>query len=75
VCQRLLHRLRNTSHALASGSLIVTASLGLATHSEHTPYRGVAELIEAADRSVYVAKKSGRNRVVCDDTGHLIRTG
>ena len=67
VCERLLNRLRATHHALAAGPLTVTASLGLATHSEKTPFCSVAQLLEAADRSVYVAKKAGRDRLIRHD--------
>jgi diguanylate cyclase (GGDEF)-like protein len=68
VCERLLKRLRSTRHTLAAGPLTVTASLGLATHRAGNPYSSALELIEAADRSVYVAKKEGRDRLVCFDS-------
>jgi len=67
VCERLLKRLRSTRHALGAGELTVTASLGLATHSARTPFRSVTQLIDAADRSVYIAKKAGRDRMICQD--------
>ncbi len=68
VCERLLKSLRNTRHAVAAGHLTVTASLGLATHSASTPFRSVAEIIEAADRSVYMAKKAGRDQLICHES-------
>jgi diguanylate cyclase (GGDEF)-like protein len=66
VCQRLVAKLRTTTHAVPGQqvSLIVTASLGLATRCEQTPFRSVAELLEAADRAAYTAKHSGRNQLV-----------
>ncbi len=67
VCDRLLTKLRNTPHAVSGGVITTTASLGLATQGGGCRYGSVAELIEAADRSVYAAKKAGRNRLVrCD---------
>ena len=68
VCERLLTRLRSTRHLLAAGPLTVTASLGLVTYSASTPFRSASHLIEAADRSVYGAKKAGRDRLVCHDS-------
>jgi diguanylate cyclase (GGDEF)-like protein len=65
VCERLLKRLRATRHVFAAGTLNVTASLGLATLSPSTPFPSVFSLIEAADRSVYAAKRAGRDRLVC----------
>jgi diguanylate cyclase (GGDEF)-like protein len=65
VCERLLERFRSTPHTLAAGPIFVTASLGLATYSASTPFRSVAELIEAADRCVYVAKNAGRDQLHC----------
>jgi diguanylate cyclase (GGDEF)-like protein len=67
VCDRILERLRETRHRVAGGSIRVTASLGLATHDPAAPFRAVADLIGAADRCVYVAKKAGRDRLVCHD--------
>ena len=64
MCERLLASLRNTSHELAGGTLTVTASLGLATHGAGTPFASVAGLLEAADRSLYAAKRAGRDRMI-----------
>ena len=74
ICERLLKRLRSTSHRLTAGPLTVTASLGLATYGATSPCRSVAQLIEAADRSVYVAKKAGRDRLVCHDSRGFANT-
>jgi diguanylate cyclase (GGDEF)-like protein len=67
VCERLLKRLREAQHVVAGGTIRATASLGLATHSTGTPFASVARLIGAADRSVYAAKKAGRDRLVYFD--------
>ena len=68
VCERILGELRNARHRVPGGSIRVTASLGLATHDAATPFRSVADLVEAADRCVYVAKKAGRDRLVCHES-------
>jgi diguanylate cyclase (GGDEF)-like protein len=64
VCERVLNRLRDLRHPVAGGSIRVTASLGLATQDTCTPFERVSDLIEAADRCVYAAKKAGRDRMV-----------
>ena len=69
VCERLLARLRAWPHAVAGGTIHVTASLGLATHAANTPFTRVSDMIEAADRCVYAAKKGGRDRLVCSSLG------
>jgi diguanylate cyclase (GGDEF)-like protein len=73
--ERLLMRLRTARHPVAGGTLITTASLGIATHQPGTPFRTAAQLLEAADRSVYAAKKRGRNRLVAYDPRELAPTG
>lgn len=45
-------------------NLSVTASLGIATLVHATDYPDAQALVQAADRALYVAKKSGRNRVL-----------
>ena len=67
VCERVLSALRSARHRVAGGSIRVTASLGLATHDAATPFHRVSDMIEAADRCVYAAKKAGRDRLVCHD--------
>ena len=74
VCDRLLSKLRSTPHAVSGGSITTTASLGLATHGLTCHYASVAELIEAADRSVYAAKRAGRNRMVRFDSPAMAQT-
>lgn len=73
VCERLLNRMRETRHAVGTGFIRATASLGLATHTVQTPFASVAHLIEAADRSVYAAKDAGRNQLVRFDPSSVDR--
>jgi diguanylate cyclase (GGDEF)-like protein len=68
-CERLIARLRSTLHAIRGTMVTVTASVGLATHSSKTPFQCASHLINAAGRSVYVAKKSGRDRLVRHGSG------
>ena len=68
-CQRLIAHLRSTLHPIRGTMVTVTASVGLATHAPKTPFQRASHLINAADRSVYVAKKSGRDRLVLHNPG------
>jgi len=72
VCDRMLAKLRSTQHEVTGGKITTTASLGLATHGDGHNYNSVAELVEAADRSVYAAKRAGRNQLV-RSTGPVAR--
>jgi diguanylate cyclase (GGDEF)-like protein len=65
VCDRILMKLRDARHQVAGGSIRVTASLGLATMDASVGFKRASDLIEAADRCVYAAKRAGRDRLVC----------
>ncbi len=68
-CRRLIACLRSTSHPIGGTMVTVTASVGLATHAPKTPFQRASHLINAANRSVYAAKKSGRDRLVRHKSG------
>jgi len=68
-CERLIARLRSTLHPIRGTMVTVTASVGLATHAPKSPFQRASHLMNAADRSVYVAKKCGRDRLVRHDPG------
>lgn len=68
-CQRLIGRLRGTLHPIGGTLVTVTASVGLATHAPKTPFQRASHLINAAGRSLYAAKKSGRDRLVRHNSG------
>jgi diguanylate cyclase (GGDEF)-like protein len=72
--ERILARLRSAHHEVTGGTVVATASLGLATHGPGAPFESAAKLLEAADRSVYAAKRQGRNRLVTYDPKDLPAT-
>ncbi|PZP99959.1 GGDEF domain-containing protein [Pseudorhodoferax sp. Leaf265] len=67
--QRVAEKIRSAVEALAiphqasSVSPCVTVSLGVACHDPRDGYPGAHELLELADRALYVAKRNGRNQV------------
>lgn len=71
IAERLLQRLRSFKHSVAGGTLVTTASLGLATMHPGAPFASAAQLLEAADRSVYAAKRLGRDRLVSYDDAQM----
>ncbi len=65
VLQRLVAQVSGTPLAEADGDAIrVTVSAGLAATDEGAPATSVEALLREADRGLYAAKRSGRNRLV-----------
>ncbi|WP_052383991.1 GGDEF domain-containing protein [Litchfieldella xinjiangensis] len=63
VAERLRHRLAERPCRLDDVSLPITLSMGLAQATEASSLR---ELVELADRRLYMAKASGRDRLVME---------
>lgn len=66
VMERMLTALRNRRHVINTDeSITVTGSVGLATHLNHGQrFENVTDLLRAADRALYIAKREGRDRLV-----------
>jgi len=61
-CERIRRLIEATAFEFAGTKIPVTISLGLATLSD-AEYPGPDEMLAAADKFLYQAKESGRNRV------------
>ena len=65
IAERIRSKTAATHHILSEGTQIpVTVSVGWATLSAESAILSANELLEVADRSLYLAKAGGRNRVV-----------
>lgn len=65
MAERLVRSFRKLKHPVSDGEEItVTISIGLSITGEGESFSSVDELLEAADKALYVAKKSGRDRYV-----------
>ena len=66
LAQRLLRGVRDYPYEARLGKpLTVTASVGVATVSSNS--RAPEHLLKTADRALYQAKESGRDRICVDD--------
>jgi diguanylate cyclase (GGDEF)-like protein len=64
ISERIRSMVDQQRHNSGDGASIpVTVSVGWATMSSTSPIVSASELLEVADRSLYLAKTSGRNRV------------
>lgn len=65
LCERLLKAFRSHTHRLDQDTeLVVTASLGVAVHSDDLRFKTMEEVLRAADDALYAAKHQGRDRCV-----------
>lgn len=65
IAERIRSLVGDQPHSIGEGQHInVTVSVGWATLSANSNIASAKELLEAADRSLYVAKTNGRNQVV-----------
>ncbi len=74
IAEQVLNNVKklNISHSSSATCDQLTVSIGLATIS---PAFGMSEdeLISMADKSLYTAKESGRNRIVTDSAAHIFQ--
>jgi len=63
VAERIRNRLATTPLSVGSTSIVVTASIGVATMDSTEGVLSASTLVERADRALYSAKHLGRNRV------------
>ncbi|WP_337843241.1 diguanylate cyclase [Rheinheimera sp.] len=68
VAQRLCQQIAATSFHYQQHKIQVTLSIGVAV-LQNFDERAAEQLISAADQALYQAKRSGRNRVLCFDSG------
>ncbi len=62
VAERIRQRIAESPLTISGKSLKITVSLGIATYADQQEIN-VTELVEQADRYLYQAKETGRNRV------------
>ena len=67
VAERLRQTVSDAAVPTPDGALNVTVSVGISTHRKPVP---LDRIIGAADRALYQAKASGRNRVCAADNGN-----
>jgi diguanylate cyclase (GGDEF)-like protein len=61
VAERVLGRIRGLVIGDAATKISLTASIGMAAYPQHG--QTLTELMEQADRALYCAKRTGRDRV------------
>jgi diguanylate cyclase (GGDEF)-like protein len=69
VAELLLERLRGANHEVAGGTVIATASLGIATCGAAAEFATAGQLLDAASRTAYAARLLGRNQLLVYEHG------
>jgi diguanylate cyclase (GGDEF)-like protein len=64
LAELLLERLRSANHDVAGGTVIATASIGIATCRPAARFANAATLLDAANRTAYAARRLGRNQLL-----------
>ncbi len=67
LAELVLERLRASNHAVAGGTAIATASLGIATCRPGAPFANANQLLGAANRTAYAARQLGPNQLMVYD--------
>jgi diguanylate cyclase (GGDEF)-like protein len=69
VCERIVRAVAGKSHDMGNGQeIVVTVSIGIATHHEIAEFECPEDLLRSADRALYSAKIQGRNCVAIYDS-------
>jgi diguanylate cyclase (GGDEF)-like protein len=62
-CDRLLSAFRDAEYLTEDGArLVVTVSMGIATHGDGVRFATCEQLLRSADQALYTAKQGGRDR-------------
>lgn len=64
IAERIRQQIADTTITYNGDTIATTVSIGIATRSS-TEKELIDDLFERADKALYVAKKSGKNRVIC----------
>lgn len=69
MAERLVGMFQELRHVLGNGKeIVVTTSIGLSVLGVGHEFNSAGEMIAAADKALYIAKESGRNRYVFYDS-------
>jgi len=60
----VLDKLRGAHHEVDGGTVVATASLGIATSRPGKPFASASKLVDAASRTAYAARRLGRNKLL-----------
>ena len=71
VAENLRQVIQNSSSGFCADNVVITASFGVSCNNDAA--KGCSQILEQADHSLYIAKESGRNRVVSWNQDDLSR--